>query len=80
MRALDRGNVWVAEAVAREHPAVSLEDALRLVYLYAERQSPKFGGPAVKWLRRYLDERSPELSEVARVVAELAQRREQPYA
>jgi len=34
-RALDRGNLWIAEAVAREMPQVSLEDALKLVHLYA---------------------------------------------
>jgi hypothetical protein len=33
-RALDRGSLWVAEAVARDLPQVSLEDALRLVHLY----------------------------------------------
>ena len=33
-RALDRGNLWVAESVARDLPLVPLEDALRLVHLY----------------------------------------------
>jgi hypothetical protein len=79
-RALKDGNVWVAEAVARELPRVSLEDALKLVHLYAEKESPKFERAALKWLARYLDERSPELSEVVKVVSELAGRREQPYA
>jgi beta-lactamase class D len=70
-RALKNGNVWVAEAVARELPKVSLEDALKLVHLYAEKQSPKFEKAAVRWLPRYLNEASPELSDVAKVVAEL---------
>jgi hypothetical protein len=60
-RALDRGNLWIAEAVAREMPQVSLEDALKLVHLYEEEESPKFERAAMKWLRRYLDERSPTL-------------------
>jgi hypothetical protein len=64
-RALKNGNVWVAEAVARELPKVSLEDALKLVHLYAKKESPKFEKAAMKWLRRYLNEASPELSEVA---------------
>jgi hypothetical protein len=56
------GNLWIAEAVAREMPQVSLEDALKLVHLYAEKESPKYEAAAMKWLRRYLDERSPELA------------------
>ena len=60
-RALDRGNIWIAEAVAREMPQVSLEDALKLVHLYAERDSPKHEKAAMKWLRRDLDEKSPGL-------------------
>jgi hypothetical protein len=41
-RSLKNGNLWVAEAVAREMPHVPLEDALKLVYLYAEKESRKF--------------------------------------
>ena len=42
-RALDLGNVWVADATAREMPRpLSLEDALRLVHLYGEKQPEKF--------------------------------------
>ena len=38
-RALKNGNVWVAEAVAREFPRpLSLEDALKLTYLYADKE------------------------------------------
>ena len=51
-RALERGNLWVAEAAARDLPEVPLEDALKLVHLYAERESPKFEAAATKWLRR----------------------------
>jgi hypothetical protein len=52
-------------------PHAPLEDAYKLVHLYAEKESPKFEKAAVKWLRRYLNEASPELSDVAKVVAEL---------
>jgi hypothetical protein len=67
-RALKNGNLWIAEAVARELPQVWLEDALNLVRQYAKKESPKYERAAVKWLRRYLNEASPELSEVAKVV------------
>jgi len=38
-RELERGNLWVAEAVARELPRpLTLEHALKLTYLYAEKE------------------------------------------
>jgi hypothetical protein len=77
-RALARGNVWVAEAVARELPKVSLEDALKLVRLYADKESPKFEKAAMKWLRRYLDEKEPTLKNLAKVVQSLEERRDMP--
>jgi hypothetical protein len=71
-RALDRGNLWVAEAVARDLPQVSLEEALRLVHLYGEKESPKYERAALRWLERYLTESSPTLKNVAEVVASFA--------
>jgi hypothetical protein len=41
-RAIERRAVWMAEDAARELPNVPLEDALQLVHLYAERESPKY--------------------------------------
>jgi hypothetical protein len=73
-RALKNGNVWVAEAVARELPRVSLEDALKLVHLYAEKESPKFERAAMRWLERYITEGSPTLMNFAKVTANLVQR------
>jgi hypothetical protein len=73
-QALERGNLWVAEAAARELPRVSLEDALRLVHLYAEKGSPKFERAAMRWLERYLLERTPTLRSFAKVVRSLEQR------
>jgi hypothetical protein len=61
-------------AVAREMPQVSLEDALKLVHLYAEKESPECEAAAMKWLRRYLDERSPTLKNFAEITARLAKR------
>jgi predicted metal-dependent HD superfamily phosphohydrolase len=74
-RALKNGNLWVAEAVAREMPNVPLEDALRLTYLYAEKEQwEKFERAAMKWLRRYLDEKEPTLKNFAKVVRSLEER------
>jgi hypothetical protein len=74
-RALENGNLWVAEAVARDLPRpLSLEDALRLVYLYAEKESPKFERAAMRWLERHLTESSPTFRNFAKVTRELAER------
>jgi len=74
-RALARGNVWVADAVARELHHIWLEDALKLTHLYAEKEQwEKFERAAMRWLGRYLVEGSPSLKEFAKVVRELEQR------
>jgi len=49
-------------------PNLPLEDALRLVHLYAEKESPKFERAALRWLERYLAEGSPNLQNFAKVV------------
>ena len=51
-RSLKNGNLWVAEVVVGEMPHVPLEDALKLVYLYAEKESPKYERAAMKFVRR----------------------------
>jgi hypothetical protein len=56
-RALKQGHVVHAELAARELPTLTLEDALRLVALYAETGSPKAERAALRWLSRLLDER-----------------------
>ena len=63
----------MAEDAARELPSLSLEDALLLVRLYAEKDSPKFERAALRWLERYLAESSPRLGHFAEVAAGLAQ-------
>jgi hypothetical protein len=65
----------VAEAAARDLPHISLEDALRLVHLYAEKESPTFERAAMRWLERYLVERTPALRNFAKVVRSLESRR-----
>jgi hypothetical protein len=64
----------MAEDAARELPNLSLEDALQLVYLYAECESPKYEKAALRWLERYLAEGSPRLQHFAELAAELARR------
>ena len=62
----------MAEDAARELPNLPLEDALRLVHLYAERGSPKYEKAALRWLERFLTESSPRLRDIAKVTASLA--------
>ena len=70
-RAIERRAIWMAEDAARELPNLSLEDALQLVHLYAERGSPKYEKAAMRWLERYLHESSPRLQHFAGVAADL---------
>jgi len=64
----------MAEDAARELPSLSLEDALQLVHLYAERGSPKYERAALRWLERYLTEGAPRLQHFAEIAATLAGR------
>jgi hypothetical protein len=62
--------------------AISRSSRSRMLYsvhLYGECGSPKFERAAIKWLQRYLAEGSPELSDIAKVMAGLVERREAPY-
>jgi hypothetical protein len=49
--------------------AGTLEDAVRLVHLYGEKESPKYERAALRWLERYLTESSPSLRDFADVTA-----------
>jgi len=71
-RAIERRALWLAEDAARELPNLSLQDALQLVHLYADRGSPKFERAAMRWLERYLTESSPRLQRFAEVAQDLA--------
>jgi hypothetical protein len=54
-RAIERGNVVIAEATAREI-GLNLEEALQLVLLYAAYEPAKLERAALRWFARYLDE------------------------
>ena len=72
-RAIERRALWLAEDAARELPNLPLEDALQLVYLYAERGSPKYERAALRcWLERYLTEGTPRLQHFAEITSSLA--------
>ena len=64
--------LWMAEDAAREIPNLSLEDALLLVHLYREAESPKYEKAALRWLERYLAVGSPRLQHFAQVTVDLA--------
>jgi hypothetical protein len=53
-RAIENGNLVVAEQVAREVPNLTLEEALRLLFLYAENDPARFDRAALRWLDLYL--------------------------
>ena len=73
-RALAVGNLTAAEQAAFEVPFVPLAEARSLLELYAEKGDPKYERAALKYLRRYLDEASPSLVDVAAIAAVLAER------
>src|SRR6478735_7891727 len=53
-RAIEHGNLLVAEASAREVGNLTLEEALRLLFLYAEKEPIKYERAALRWLARYV--------------------------
>ena len=54
-RAIERGNVLIAETTAREF-ALNLEEALPLVLLYAACEPAKLERAALRWFGRFLAE------------------------
>ena len=48
-RAIERGNLLVAEMAAREVGSLTLVEALELVCLYAEHEPAKFERAALRW-------------------------------
>jgi len=68
----ERRALWLAEDAAREMLELSLEDALQLVHLYAERRSPTYERAAMRWLERCLTAGTPRLQHFAEITASLA--------
>jgi hypothetical protein len=58
-------------------PHVSLKEALKLTHRYADKEQwEKFERAAMKFLRRYLNEKEPTLKNFAKVVRSLEERRD----
>jgi hypothetical protein len=55
-RAIERGNLMLAEATARELGRITLDEALSLLFLYAEKEPAKYERAALRWLGRYVTE------------------------
>jgi hypothetical protein len=55
-RAVQQGNVMRAEAAARQLGQLTLDNALRLLFLYAEKDPMKYERAALRWLGRYVTE------------------------
>ena len=55
-RAIEHGNLTVAEATIREIGHVWLTDALDLVALVVQKEPDRRSGYTVRWLRRLLQE------------------------
>lgn len=72
-RALEHGNLFVAEATAKEIGRLSLVEALELTLLISQKDPRRHPRVAAHWLRRYLEER-PEatIDEAALLAACLA--------
>jgi hypothetical protein len=80
-RALERRNVFLADSAARElEGGLPVEDAYRLVVLYAEARDDRFERAALRWLERYIAESSPSLTDVAAAASTLVEKGRQPAA
>jgi hypothetical protein len=54
-RAIGNGNLVAAEASAREVENLTLEEALRLLFLYAEKDPARYEKAALRWFGLYLE-------------------------
>jgi hypothetical protein len=60
---------------AREMGSLSLADALLLCELLAKVDPSRYERAALRWLQRFIDERSPPLTEVSLAASALAELR-----
>jgi hypothetical protein len=73
--AIHRRHVQAAEMAAREMGGLSLADALLLCELLANADPSRYERAALRWLQRFIDERSPPLTEVTLAESALAELR-----
>jgi hypothetical protein len=74
-RAIHRRHVQAAEMAAREMGGLSLADALLLCELLAKADPSRYERAALRWLQRFINERSPPLTEVSLAASALAELR-----
>jgi hypothetical protein len=68
-RAIERGNLLIAETTAREIGRVSLVEALELAALIALKDARRRGRACTRWLQRYLEARPHASIEEAALAA-----------
>jgi hypothetical protein len=71
-RAIAHGDLLGADAAAREIGWLSLDDALKLCLLFAEKEPERYRRAGVRWLSRLLVERQLDLDEAALAASSLA--------
>ena len=71
-RAIERGNLIVAEIEARDAGPLDLGEALELTALIALRDRPRSSRFAVRWLQRWFEESAPTIEDAAMVAGCLA--------
>ena len=72
-RAIENGNLVIAEATARELGRLSLDESLALVALVAVKEPQRHSRYTVRWLRRLLEEHDGlTLEETALAVSAVA--------
>jgi hypothetical protein len=72
-RAIHRRQLFAAEMAARELDGLSLTDALDLTLLIREADRRRYERAAVRWLERFVLERTPTLADVALAATALSQ-------
>ena len=72
-RAIQRRHLFAAETAARELGGFNLADALDLTLLIRETDRWRYERAAVRWLKSFIEERRPTLSELALASAALAE-------
>jgi hypothetical protein len=73
--AIKRRHLDAAEIAAREMDGLSLEDVLSLCALIVDLDRARAERAALRWLQRFIDERSPPLTEVSLAASALAELR-----
>jgi hypothetical protein len=68
-RAIESRSILLAELSAREAGGLPLQDAVRLVALYARLDDDKYEKAAVRWLARLVNEKRLTLAQVQAAAA-----------